>query len=96
MTVVSYKKDSAAKTSHSHLSLRQSNDLLMLDYLCIVEMDVACVSIISFVSMHQTHCFYGTRDFNLWATCLNRHYSVMIKFPSTEILYIHKNNYNYY
>ena len=38
MTVVSYKKDSAVKTSHSHLSLRQSNDLLMLDYLCIVEM----------------------------------------------------------
>ena len=38
MTVVSYKKDSAAKTSHSHLSLRQSNDLLMLDYLCIVDM----------------------------------------------------------
>ena len=38
MTVVSNKKESAEKTSHRHLSLRQSNDLLMLDYLCIVEM----------------------------------------------------------
>ena len=36
--LVSNKKESAAKTSHSHLSVRQSNDLLMLNYLCIVEM----------------------------------------------------------
>ena len=99
--VVSNKKESAAKTSHSHLSVRQSNNYGKLNYLCIVEMlkhftqrvkgRGMCWHHISFV-MVQTHCFHGTRDFNLQATCLNRHYSIMIKFPSTDILYIHKNN----
>ena len=36
--VVSNKKESAAKTSHSHLSVRQSNNYGKLNYLCIVEM----------------------------------------------------------
>ena len=99
--VVSNKKESAAKTSHSHLSVRQSNNYGKLNYLCIVEMlkhftqrvkgRGMCWHHISFV-MVQTHCFHGTRDFNLQATCLNRHYSIMIKFRSTDILYIHKNN----
>ena len=36
--VVSNKKESAMKTSHSHLSVRQSNNYGKLNYLCIVEM----------------------------------------------------------